>query len=362
VLRLTIAAVWLLLASTATGYAQPSNLSSSEDSEDRVLVIGTKEAPPFAMKAEDGTWSGISIDLWRRIAEKLHLNYRLKETTLQGLVDQTANRTLDAAVAAITVTNEREQVVDFTQPFYATGLGIAVPKLAKFDWWHLLGSLISFGFLEALIALVGITVLVGLVVWLLERRHSAHFHGVRKGLVTSVWWSALTMTQAGAEQEPGTFFGRLIAIAWMATSVIAIAIFTAGVTSQITAKQLQGVVHGADDLRFARVGAVSETASLDYLTKQGVGFRTYDAVADGLAALSAGKIDAFVYDRPLLAWYIHTKFGDSVTLLDTTFDKQSYAIALPNDSPLRMRINVVLLELTNSQWWDDLNTKYLGKE
>src|SRR5262245_4059237 len=38
---------------------------------DRELVIGTKEAPPFAMKAPDGTWTGISIDLWRQIAEKL---------------------------------------------------------------------------------------------------------------------------------------------------------------------------------------------------------------------------------------------------------------------------------------------------
>ena len=37
---------------------------------DRELVIGTKEAPPFAMKAADGAWQGISIDLWRRIADE----------------------------------------------------------------------------------------------------------------------------------------------------------------------------------------------------------------------------------------------------------------------------------------------------
>src|SRR5215469_7818036 len=34
---------------------------------ERELVIGAKVAPPFAMKSEDGTWRGISIDLWRRI-------------------------------------------------------------------------------------------------------------------------------------------------------------------------------------------------------------------------------------------------------------------------------------------------------
>ena len=36
----------------------------------RELVVGTKVAPPFAMKAEDGTWRGISIDLWRRVADQ----------------------------------------------------------------------------------------------------------------------------------------------------------------------------------------------------------------------------------------------------------------------------------------------------
>ena len=34
------------------------------------LVIGTKVAPPFAMKAADGTWRGIRINLWQRIANQ----------------------------------------------------------------------------------------------------------------------------------------------------------------------------------------------------------------------------------------------------------------------------------------------------
>jgi ABC-type amino acid transport substrate-binding protein len=51
----------------------------------RELVIGTKVAPPFAMKSEDGTWHGIGIDLWRRIAEQRHLRYRFQETTLNDL-------------------------------------------------------------------------------------------------------------------------------------------------------------------------------------------------------------------------------------------------------------------------------------
>jgi ABC-type amino acid transport substrate-binding protein len=45
-----------------------------------------------------------------------------------------------------------------------------------------------------------------------------------------------------------------------------------------------------------------------------------------------------------------------------TFDEQNYAIALPNGSPLRQRINLVMLQVIHSPWWADVNAKYLGKE
>ena len=35
---------------------------------DRTLIVGTQVAPPFAMKNIEGTWTGVSIDLWRQIA------------------------------------------------------------------------------------------------------------------------------------------------------------------------------------------------------------------------------------------------------------------------------------------------------
>jgi ABC-type amino acid transport substrate-binding protein len=39
----------------------------------RQLVVGTRVAPPLSMKHTDGAWADISIDLWRYVAERLHL-------------------------------------------------------------------------------------------------------------------------------------------------------------------------------------------------------------------------------------------------------------------------------------------------
>lgn len=197
--RAIIAAVIL-----AAGLAQAHQARSQTlpVPEARVLIIGTKVAPPFAMKAEDGTWRGISIDLWRRIANQTHLRYRFQETTLKGLTEGVAEGSLDAAVAALTVTAPRHHVADFTQPFYSTGLGIAVASGTGISWWPIVGSVFSLGFLRAVIVLVAVSLAVGVALWLVERRHNEHFGGHRRGLGSSVWWSAVATTQSsGAAGE-----------------------------------------------------------------------------------------------------------------------------------------------------------------
>ncbi|MBV8813986.1 MAG: transporter substrate-binding domain-containing protein, partial [Verrucomicrobia bacterium] len=133
--------------------APQGRAQDSRSAATRELVIGTKIAPPFAMKTKDGTWRGISIDLWRRIADQMHLQYRFQETSLQGLVDGVANGSLDGAVAALTVTGPRERVVDFTQPFYNTGLGIAVAAETGITWWPIIHNLFSHGFFRVALVL-----------------------------------------------------------------------------------------------------------------------------------------------------------------------------------------------------------------
>ena len=273
-------------------------------SRDRELVIGTKEAPPFAMKASDGTWSGISIDLWRHMAAQLGVRFRFVEAAnIDDLLTETANQTFDAAIAAITVTAARQRLVDFTQPFYATGLGIAVSTGGGSMWEAVWRAFFSFGFLQAVMVLILAAFCVGALLWALEHRHNENFAGFKKGLGSGVWWSATTMTKAGAaETAPTTLLGRTLAIAWMIASVIAIAIFTAAITSTLTKRELLGAVQGLDDLRDVRVGAVANSAGAAYLDRARITHRTFSAAEDGLKAVQENQINAFVHDRPLLTW------------------------------------------------------------
>ena len=53
---------------------------------DQTLIVGTKVAPPFAMRDSEGTWIGVSIDLWRQIATELDLPFEFREVEVQSLI------------------------------------------------------------------------------------------------------------------------------------------------------------------------------------------------------------------------------------------------------------------------------------
>ena len=93
------------------------------------LIVATKTAAPLAFKGPDGAWTGMAIDAMTEIAGELGRTFQWREQTLEEMLDAVEAGDVDAAVAAITVTFEREARLDFTFPYYTSGLGIAIdPK------------------------------------------------------------------------------------------------------------------------------------------------------------------------------------------------------------------------------------------
>ena len=328
------------------------------------LVIGTREAPPFAMKGATGAWSGIAVDLWRDVAERLQLDYELREmgepeTLITGVADQS----LDASMAAITVTADRARQVDFSQPYFNAGLGIVVPVVQESGWWAMLRAFFSWDFLKVVAALSVVLLVAGFGVWLFERRANAEQFGgpPAHGLGSAFWWSAVTMTTVGyGDKAPRTLGGRLIALVWMFTSVIIISGFTAQIASSLTLSRLGGEVRGPDDLPRVTVATVRQSAAAHYLEAHRVRALLFDDVAQVLAAVQSGAAQAGVYDEPLVR-YLLRDFPE-LQMLPGTFERRDYAIALPLGSERRKAINVALLEVIQGDGWRNEMKRYLGRE
>jgi polar amino acid transport system substrate-binding protein len=331
---------------------------------DRHLVIGTKPSPPFAMKADDGTWTGISIELWKTVATELGITYDIKEYDLPGLLAAVEAKQVDIAVASLTITAEREAKMDFTHPIYSTGLAIAAKPGSSGGMLAIIGALITWDFAKLLGGLFVLLTVIGALVWLFERRaNDAQFakHPV-KGIAAGVWWSAVTMTTVGyGDKSPVTIAGRLLGLAWMFSAIIIISIFTATITSSLTVDRLESAIRGPEDLPRVRVATIASSTSAAYLDHHHVTYRTVASPLAGLKAVAAGEVDAMVYDAPILQYLAKTELGGVVVVLPNVFDRQDYGFALPDGSTLREELNRALLKELASERWNELLERYLGK-
>ena len=105
----------------------PESESSTEGNKS--LRILTKSLDPLVIEA-DSSYEGFCIDLLKEIANRLNFSYELEGTdTLAQLLDRVAKGTSDFAVGGISITAEREQFLDFSYPFFESGLQIMVLML-----------------------------------------------------------------------------------------------------------------------------------------------------------------------------------------------------------------------------------------
>jgi ABC-type amino acid transport substrate-binding protein len=254
--------------------------------------------------------------------------------------------------------------MDFTHPFYLTGLGIAVAHKPRNPWLHVLRSFISFEILRFMSGLFVIVLLIGSLVWWFERKKNPKQFGgdTKEGIGAGLWWSAVTMTTVGyGDKAPLTLGGRIVALIWMILGIVLISILTAQITSNLTLTQLNSPIKGPEDLIHVRVGSVADTTSSDYLKENRILFHSYKTASEGLRAIAEGKIEALVYDKPILRYLILKEFQRDLEVVPDTFLPQEYGIALPVGSPLREPINRVLLEKIHSPEWEETLTQYLGR-
>ena len=91
------------------------------------VTVGVKEAPPFTFKNADGEWSGITIDIWNEINPEFD-NAALSEKTLEDLIKSVERGGISTGLGAISITDARERVLDFSMPYFESGLAVASKK------------------------------------------------------------------------------------------------------------------------------------------------------------------------------------------------------------------------------------------
>jgi ABC-type amino acid transport substrate-binding protein len=329
------------------------------------IRVATKPFAPFVFEI-DGTFTGFSIDLWDVIAQQLGIEYEWVGTDSVGaLLATLADGTADVAIAGITITSEREDMLDFSHPFFQAGLQVLVPSKGQSSpIASILGTILSFNFLKMVGSLLFILFAAANILWLFERRRNPDmFPGsYRKGIWEAFWWSAVTVTTVGyGDKVPKSVVGRIIAIVWMFAGLIFLGFFTASIASTLTIESLEGSISGPEDLPGRTVGSTRGTTAAGYLLDHGARLVEFDSIEDAYVALDEGSLEAIVYDSPALRYYASHGGAGRTRVVGPIFEEQAYAIAVPEGNALREAINGALLTLRENGTYRQIHADYFGE-
>ncbi len=102
----------------AADEAEVAEAAESEALADGVLTVGTNaEFPPFEYVDDNGEADGFDMALCKAIGEKLGVEVKIENMEFASLVSSIGSK-IDIAAAGMTVTDERKESVDFSNPYY----------------------------------------------------------------------------------------------------------------------------------------------------------------------------------------------------------------------------------------------------
>lgn len=98
----------------------------SADQEKTKLVVGSETTfPPFEF-TEGGEYVGFDMDLIKAIAEAENMEIEINSLGFDALIPAVQTGQIDCLISAMSITDERKESVDFTEPYFQAGLIVAV--------------------------------------------------------------------------------------------------------------------------------------------------------------------------------------------------------------------------------------------
>ncbi|XP_041360322.1 glutamate receptor 3-like isoform X2 [Gigantopelta aegis] len=352
----------------------------------------TNGAPPV-----DPTHSleGYCVDLIAMIAERAHFEFSIKladdygkkhdNGTWTGMIGELVRGKSDIAVSALTITEERERVVDFTKPFMNTGISIMIKKPDKVKPG-------VFSFMEPLDRYVWLCIGVGFLgvsfVLFFVGRFSPFEWNINDGenkeeamstftISNTMWFSLGALMQQGSDISPRSVSGRIIGSAWWFFTLIIISSYTANLAAFLTIEKMVTPIDSADDLvkqSNIKYGTLKTGTTWSFFEKSAVVvFRTMaevmkespdvlmDTVEAGVDKVRKSKSKyAFMLESAMNDFHNQQEPCDTMKVGDN-LDNKGYGIATRLLYPMRSQINIAVLELREigelhklqQKWWID---------
>jgi len=328
--------------------------------EKKVVRIAVKEFPPLVLAAD----KGLCIDLAKLICTRHNLTPQfIMYATVPAFLEAVKKGACDLGFAGITITAEREKRLDFSQPFFDSGLMIGIRHDRTGRFAHITLAILRVLGYSLLIFLAGLT-LVAHLIWWFERDDTsalAFSRQYRKGIIDAYWWAVVTMTTVGyGDKCPRRTAGRLIASIWMIVGIMWFAAFTATLSSTLTLDRMHpGAIKGLADLSGRRVAIIAGTTTEEFLRFADMELVRTNSLAEMISLLKNKQVDAIIYDAPPL---LYTAKNDSeIMVVGEMFARQRYGVVFPEtgQEELKEIFNREIINMQQSGEYQRIYDKWL---
>ena len=324
------------------------------------LNIAVTDFPPFVTK-KDNKYTGFEVELWEKIAKEIGVNYQYKHTELPNIFKELKTKRADLGFAGLTMNPEREKLVDFSFRTFDSGLHILVPEKSRVSILNTLKSIFNKEIRKIFLILLSFVFITGHVLWFVERGAGAISRSYIPGILESLWWGIVTVSTVGyGDFTPHTWIGRLVGSVVILLGLGIFGLYIARISSLMTIKEIKSDIKEPKDLREKKVATKIGTTSVEILDKVGAKTILVKNIKEAFIQLEKGQIDAIVFDAPVLLHYAKTKGIGKVHIVGDIFEAQSYGFAMTQKNPLHKKINITLLKLRKTGFYDKLYKKWFG--
>ncbi|XP_058805200.1 glutamate receptor 1-like isoform X2 [Phymastichus coffea] len=323
-----------------------------------------------------------------------------------GMVGELIRKEADIAIAPMTITSERERVIDFSKPFMSLGISIMIKKPVKQNpgVFSFLNPLSKEIWVCVIFSYIGVSIVLFIVSrfspyeWrvltlgpsrdasLVSRDDTMqHSHGSPHGqhtsmandftILNSLWFALGAIMQQGCDISPRSVSGRIVGSVWWFFTLILISSYTANLAAFLTVERMVTPINSPEDLAAqteVQYGTLAHGSTWDFFRRSQIELykqmwrfmnenkqvfvETYD---EGIqrVRMSKGKY-ALLIESPKND-YINEREPCDTMKVGRNLDAKGFGIATPLGSSLRDDINLVVLSLKESgelaklmnKWW-----------
>ncbi|WP_028669552.1 transporter substrate-binding domain-containing protein [Saccharospirillum impatiens] len=124
----TLATAAVVIGATAM-VAMPTQARDLPEIRDGVFQVANSGAyPPFSYVNTQGELVGFDVDIAKALAEKMGVEVNVQSSPWNGIIAALAGGRFDACICSMSVTEERQKAVDFTDSYYSAGLSVWVQE------------------------------------------------------------------------------------------------------------------------------------------------------------------------------------------------------------------------------------------